>query len=915
MEAEESNGGLEEAEESWTLERVEEQSVVVESVEREQVEAAGLQFELESHEHTVSASEEQPDALEEERQGKETDHHEVHTVAHTKMGVSDESSPPEMGKRFSRFFMPEEYPYTASKYRHESSFKDEIPASPSTVANSQSLREGGGVTDDVSVAVVVTPESPSGPTILTQVSTFLRTSSVGWSDSDMSADSPIMHMESYNEPRADAIRAAEFDETPYSQPGRATKSNTLFISLPPGPIDPSQSPMVLTSTSDDRRTIASFLSKYDDHGTDIVERYAEMDAEIITESPESLRGTPPLHTPVDDAGDYTSCSEIPSSSRLSMYGPSADDHSGDEWTTSSDMSPESEKSGSNQRVSIVSIEVPDSPTTPRQTIELDYPLPPSPPPKDPPPPPPEKDQPVQKNSPVLSRSSSVANATALATPASESNYQPSIFLPEIETDPEPLGLAIQSLPSRYDFRPSFNRQSFIPEHYYSRPSMDHKYSYDSSRPSLDQKYSPSSSFNSEAESRRSSSFAGPSGHRYSETPPTSMATMERGSESVYSMEQKDSAEQKMLKKRRHLLKEIVDTESAFFRDMTVAEEIYKGSANACSSITPDDIKVLFGNTDAVVQFSKGFLEILKHAVSSVYILRRGRSGLNSSTASMTNSMNSDEQKYGGPPEELLSEEDKDRKTYVGEAFAEVMYRLEKVYGDYCKNHDNALSRLQALQTNTGVAIWLQECKACAEDLTNAWNLESLLIKPVQRVLKYPLLLTQLFECTPPDHPDYKSLEIATKEMKFAADRINEMKKRKDMVEKIVGRKRNETDIRHGISKGFARRAEKLRQSVGLSEVVVDETYNRLFQSYNMHFVQVQVITRDIEIYASDIQSHVDRFIEFSSSFKEFGEVVPTQHPEMEAKWRRFDSAIREIANTYLLEHVSSSAPFHVRSPD
>lgn len=174
-------------------------------------------------------------------------------------------------------------------------------------------------------------------------------------------------------------------------------------------------------------------------------------------------------------------------------------------------------------------------------------------------------------------------------------------------------------------------------------------------------------------------------------------------------------------------------------------------------------------------------------------------------------------------------------------------------------------------------------------------------------MKYPLLLTQLLECTPQSHPDFTQLEVAAKEMKFVADRINEMKKRKDMVERIVGRKRAETDIRHGITKGFARRAEKLKQSVGLSEVVVDEVYNRLFENYNMHFVQVQVIIRDIEIYTIDIQAHIEKFLEFTQTIKEFVDISHTQHPEIEAKWRKFNSAMKEMASTYLQEHVSISS--------
>jgi dynamin-binding protein len=58
--------------------------------------------------------------------------------------------------------------------------------------------------------------------------------------------------------------------------------------------------------------------------------------------------------------------------------------------------------------------------------------------------------------------------------------------------------------------------------------------------------------------------------------------------------------------------------------------------------------------------------------------------------------------------------------------------------------------LQELEKNEQVKLWLevnnldanliQECKRRCIERTKAWDIHSLLIKPVQRVLKYPLLL-------------------------------------------------------------------------------------------------------------------------------------------------------------------------------
>ena len=190
----------------------------------------------------------------------------------------------------------------------------------------------------------------------------------------------------------------------------------------------------------------------------------------------------------------------------------------------------------------------------------------------------------------------------------------------------------------------------------------------------------------------------------------------------------------------------------------------------------------------------------------------------------------------------------------------------------------------------------------AEDLTNAWSLESLLIKPVQRILKYPLMLRALLDATPVDHPDFISLEWAEKELRLAADRINELKKRKDIVEKIV-RKRNDTDIRHGLSKLITRRTEMLRQTMGTSEAVIDPMYNKMVENFHMHYVQLQLVFRDIDGYIIKVNEFFQQFLEIPAAMREFVELSPTPYPEIEAKWKKFDSAMKDMVKLALSEHV------------
>lgn len=91
-----------------------------------------------------------------------------------------------------------------------------------------------------------------------------------------------------------------------------------------------------------------------------------------------------------------------------------------------------------------------------------------------------------------------------------------------------------------------------------------------------------------------------------------------------------------------------------------------------------------------------------------------------------------------------------------------MPQIDQVYCEYCKRHEDAVLRLQELESKPDVQlflnvsdicsllwrktrlflIWLppQKCRDELQGRTTSWDLGSLLIKPVQRVLKYPLLL-------------------------------------------------------------------------------------------------------------------------------------------------------------------------------
>jgi hypothetical protein len=62
----------------------------------------------------------------------------------------------------------------------------------------------------------------------------------------------------------------------------------------------------------------------------------------------------------------------------------------------------------------------------------------------------------------------------------------------------------------------------------------------------------------------------------------------------------------------------------------------------------------------------------------------------------------------------------------------------------------------------------------------------MLIKPVQRITKYPLLFDDLLSLTTPVHPDYFMIRRASEMAKSLAREIDELKRRKDVVASAIG---------------------------------------------------------------------------------------------------------------------------------
>ena len=358
--------------------------------------------------------------------------------------------------------------------------------------------------------------------------------------------------------------------------------------------------------------------------------------------------------------------------------------------------------------------------------------------------------------------------------------------------------------------------------------------------------------------------------------------------------------QKRLKQRRHIIKELVDTEMTFERDMKVVVDIYQATAEAIASKA--DLAIIFINSEEVVQFSRNFGTQLKNTAKPIY--DKSRTGRSSSAQPSLTRSSSYASTLDGDKE--LSDADRDRQTRIGDVFLASAAEMERVYTEYMVKANAANTKAQTvLQTDKG-KLWTEMCHNESRDLTSAWDLPSLLVKPVQRGTKYKLFLDDLLKSTPTDHPDYVSLRKAHDVVAAMMNRINEAKKHTELIEQAMGRKRKDSSA----TKGFTltkinRGTEKLKQNMGLAEAYEDSEYTKLFQEFEERLVYyMTVIVPDQENYRTSLNAWISKLCSIAEAGDAWVEVQPTKHMEMESKLRHFSQAARSIRRVGIEPHLT-----------
>lgn len=106
------------------------------------------------------------------------------------------------------------------------------------------------------------------------------------------------------------------------------------------------------------------------------------------------------------------------------------------------------------------------------------------------------------------------------------------------------------------------------------------------------------------------------------------------------------------------------------------------------------------------------------------------------------------------------------------------------YHVYCSNHSASLVKLEnLLQSSRSLRNYVEE--AAKQPQCRGMPLNSFLIKPVQRICKYPLLLKDILKHTEPEQPDAQALRSALDKVEMIINLVNEGARQADGVRKML----------------------------------------------------------------------------------------------------------------------------------
>ncbi|XP_018552068.1 uncharacterized protein si:dkey-91i10.2 isoform X2 [Lates calcarifer] len=194
---------------------------------------------------------------------------------------------------------------------------------------------------------------------------------------------------------------------------------------------------------------------------------------------------------------------------------------------------------------------------------------------------------------------------------------------------------------------------------------------------------------------------------------------------------------KLRTERKEAILEFLNTESSYGEDLRIIKEEFYCPMQSAGLLTAEQLTVVFGNVQELIDVNDRFTEHLQDSI---------------------------DQAFDQGDEDLLT-------VYIGEIFLEFVNMLP-AFQTYCLQQSTSVNMLNTLEKEKELLRIFLDVSQNDNTALRRMNLRSFLMAPLQRVTKYPLLLSRIIKVTPECHPDHARLREAKSRVESHLEHIN-----------------------------------------------------------------------------------------------------------------------------------------------
>ncbi|XP_011487566.1 uncharacterized protein LOC101160446 isoform X2 [Oryzias latipes] len=189
--------------------------------------------------------------------------------------------------------------------------------------------------------------------------------------------------------------------------------------------------------------------------------------------------------------------------------------------------------------------------------------------------------------------------------------------------------------------------------------------------------------------------------------------------------------------RKEAILEFLNTESSYGEDLRIIKEEFYCPMQSAGLLTTEQLGVVFSNVQELIDVNDRFTEHLQDNI---------------------------DQAFDQGDDDLLT-------VYIGEIFLEFVNMLP-AFQTYCLQQSTSVNMLNTLEKEKELLRIFLDVSQNDNTALRRMNLRSFLMAPLQRVTKYPLLLSRIIKVTPECHPDYARLREAKSRVESHLEHIN-----------------------------------------------------------------------------------------------------------------------------------------------